>query len=86
MLTREEMQAAWNKAKENNRKCDECPRHRFNDPWPLPKFNMPLRCVNCGGEMRLLAIGQYIRGFEAAGRSGNEIWPGWRVDDAAKKD
>jgi hypothetical protein len=85
-MTQAEANELWVMIKENNRRLNECSRHRFNDPWPVPNLGMQLRCVNCGGEMRLLAISQYIRGFELAGRSGNEIWSCWSLDTVSKKD
>lgn len=68
---------------ENRRRLDACPRHLFNAlPLDQVAFGGKIECKNCGGKLELLAVNQYIRGYEAAGRSGNDILPGWKdVDD-----
>lgn len=65
----------------NNELLNGCKRHKFEGSIPLDmveRYRFRAVCVNCGGWMRLTDVNQYIRGFEAAGRSGNEIWQGWR--------
>jgi len=58
--------------KANDARLKQCPRHRF--VWPeVRKFGAKLKCENCGGEMDLVQILRYIEGYEAAGRTANDI-------------
>lgn len=55
-----------------------CPRHHFGiggGPYPLGAF---YRCTHCGAERRLHEIGNYIRGYAAAGGDPKDICPDWR--------
>jgi len=63
----------------NRDKLDACPRHLFA-PFPLESIRLgaKVECKRCGGRMDLVALNFYIRGFEAAGRNGNDILPGWK--------
>lgn len=70
---------------ENRKRLDACPRHLF-EALPLDQvaFGGKIECKKCKGKLELLAVNQYIRGYEAAGKNGNDILPGWReVDDPA---
>ena len=67
----------------NNAKLNGCACHRFDPPVEL-KLNLKLTCLSCGGEMRFGDIGQYIKGYEAAGKSADDIWPGWGEDGRHK--
>lgn len=64
----------WDEVKGNNEKLSGCSRHRFGGTF---KIGERKACERCGGTMTLTAIGEYVRGFKAAGGSPDEIWPGW---------
>lgn len=68
--------ALWEEVKENNRKLSECKRHEF-EGGPV-RLGQKMICKRCGGSMQLVAIGEYISGYEAAGKSADDIWPGYR--------
>jgi hypothetical protein len=69
----------WDQAVTNNQKLNDCPKHYFTAelPPPLERFQARITCERCGGQMRLLDVNQYIRGYVAAGKNPNDIWPGW---------
>ena len=62
------------KIKENRRKLTACTRHRI-DPATY-KFGKKMTCLNCGGEIDGPELLSYVRGYEAAGGDGEDIWPG----------
>ncbi len=70
----------------NRQKLDACPRHLFNSEIPgieggvASMFGRKMECERCGGALDLVNIGYYIRGYEASGKSGNDIMPGWKPD------
>lgn len=41
-------------------------------------LGIKLTCERCGGQLDLVAINHYVRGYEAAGGSGNDVVTGWR--------
>jgi hypothetical protein len=72
---------------ENRDRLDGCPRHLF-EPLPLETIRLgaKIKCKRCEGDMDLVALNFYIRGYEAAGRDGNDILPGWKdAPEAAPK-
>lgn len=66
----------WAEVKENLRKLRECPKHEFEGAEV--RLGQKHTCKRCGGQMGLVAIGEYISGYEAAGKSADDIWPGYR--------
>lgn len=72
------------KVKDNRDRLDACPRHLFPAMVPgieggvAAMFGRKIECTRCKGQMDLVALNFYIRGYEASGRSGNDILPGWR--------
>lgn len=66
----------WAEVQANRRRLEACALHQFSAVHV--KLGDKQRCEACGGEMRLTDIGQYIAGYEAAGRSADDIWPGYR--------
>lgn len=71
--------ALYNAVKINIDLLDACPRHYFPGLTIEPRrLGQKAKCTKCGGEMRLEAINLYVRGYEAAGKSGNDIVPGWK--------
>lgn len=78
-LSRESILKRWEKAKANKRRLDACARHRFfsRSPSEGSPFGKSFVCLNCGGAMNFLSIGEYIEGYQAAGGNPNDIWPGW---------
>lgn len=74
--------AAWQRINDNRVKLDACPRHLFDElPLEVIRLGGKIECRRCGGLLDLLELNQYIRGYEAAGKSGNDILPGFREDD-----
>lgn len=54
---------------------EACPRHQF-DAVPAVLLSDKHACLRCGGTMDVVAIGQYARGYKAAGGNPDDIWPG----------
>lgn len=75
-MTREGINAAWEEAKLNSKRLKDCPRHLF-EPQPV-KIGLRLTCMKCQGLISLSDVGHYIQGYEAAGGSADDIWPGYR--------
>lgn len=78
-LPKIDTKALMQKCRDNRDKLDACPRHFF----PLPPgtgiaLGVKLECERCGGQLDLVAINHYVRGYEAHGGSGNDIVTGWR--------
>ena len=74
-LSKQDVLSIWEQVKENSRKLHACKRHRF--PGGKVKLGDKARCLECGGELGLVPIGEYIRGYEAAGGLAADIWPDW---------
>lgn len=69
---------AWQKALKNRDKLDACPGHRFSfPPGTAMTLQTKLTCRRCGGDMGLVPINYYCRGYAAAGGDPNEVYPGW---------
>lgn len=73
-IPRTEVLSIWEQVKANSAKLRACPRHRF--PGGDVKIGQKLTCLACGGEMGIPSIADYVRGYEAAGGSADDIWPG----------
>lgn len=62
----------------NTAKLDACPRHLLR---PVPPHSshgrLELLCDHCGGRLRSMEAGQYVRGYVAAGGNAEDVWPGW---------
>jgi hypothetical protein len=80
-LSSEEASAIWAEIRANRRKLDECPRHLFVTALTNEELRVALgqrvTCLNCGGSLQLTQAGEYVRGYAAAGRDPNDVWPGW---------
>lgn len=59
----------------NRKRLLACPRHRF-EPVVIERLGTHHACLVCGGVMRLTEIGDYARGYRAAGGDPDDIWPG----------
>lgn len=83
--------ALYAKVQENRRRLDGCPRHLFPAAVPgieggvAAMMGRKIECERCKGQMDLVALNFYIRGYEAAGKSGNDILPGWRSDEPQRR-
>lgn len=64
-----------NEIRENNKKLEECPRHKFDPEWRMP--GEPFVCQNCGGKADLKYVIGYIAGYKAMGGDPNAIYVGW---------
>ena len=65
----------------NQAKLSGCKQHRF-DGGKTVKLGMKCECLACGGTISLTDAGWYIKGFEAAGGSADDIWPGYHARKA----
>lgn len=74
-LPRAEVLSIWEQVKANHAKLRNCKRHRF--PEGDVKIGQKMVCLECGGEMDLTRIGEYIRGYQAAGGKADDVWPGY---------
>lgn len=61
----------------NRNMLNSCPRHSFGQ-FGVAYLGATLKCHRCGGEMDLVAISHYIRGYEAHGGNGNDILSAWK--------
>ena len=66
----------WAEVQANRRALDACPLHKFTETEV--RLGQKLRCEACGGTMSLTDIGNYIRGYKAAGKPASDIWPAYR--------
>lgn len=65
----------WEQVKANRAKLKACKRHRF-EPKSV-KLGEKQTCLECGGQISLTDMGQYIAGYVAGGGSADDIWPGY---------
>lgn len=72
---------SWREHHENRVRLDGCSRHRFE---PITDEQLTpgnrIECKNCGGWMDLVGLNYYVRGYEAAGKNGNDILPNWKPE------
>lgn len=80
-LSRGDMDDILAQVRANHAKLASCKRHRFEGGKRM-KLGMKCECLNCGGTMSLTDAGWYIEGFEAAGGSADDIWPGYHARPA----
>lgn len=76
----------WAQAQANVELLNGCSRHHFamTDEQvvagPAALFGKKLTCQRCNGQMDMLGVNQYVRGYAAAGGNPNDILPGWNND------
>lgn len=75
-FSREDARAALQRIQKNRHALDNCRKHRFEFKGQLT-IGQRAFCGNCGGDMLLTEVAQYVRGYAAAGGNPNEIIPGW---------
>ena len=80
-IPREEIMSLWDQVKENHRKLRECKRHRFSGG--KVSLGQKVICLECGGEMGLVSVGDYIRGYEAHGGNADDVWPHYHQGNRA---
>lgn len=61
--------------KANSARLTGCKRHRFTGGNPV--LGGKNECLECGGKIGNTDVLYYIAGFEAAGGSADDVWPGW---------
>lgn len=77
MFTREELHALAIEAVENGRKLNSCSRHRFpRCTAEHCQVGAKITCELCDGTMRTVNAQLYVKGYIAAGRSSDDVWPG----------
>lgn len=72
--------AILKQVKANRRLVDGCKLHRF-EARNIKPFHKAT-CLACGGEMGLVQIGFYIKGYEAGGGKADDVWPNYRGDQS----
>lgn len=73
----------YKRAKINRLRLDGCKRHRF-DVHAIPvALGGKAVCLECGGEMPVLELAQYVRGFMAAGGDPNDVCAGFWPEGVA---
>lgn len=85
--------ALFARVNENRNRLDGCKRHLFAGDLPGiaggvgAMIGQKVECIRCKGKIGLIELSFYIRGYEAAGKSGNDILPGWRepADDTPRR-
>jgi len=55
-----------------------CPRHRFEIGSGPYAMGARYECVHCGASKRLFEMGDYIRGYQAAGGDPKDICADWK--------
>lgn len=89
-----DFKALFAKVNANRDRLDGCKRHLIlTDSESIlsggvgAMIGRKVRCDRCQGEIGLIELNFYIRGYEAAGKSGNDILPGWRepADDTPRR-
>lgn len=76
-MTPNEGKELFNKIRINRKRLDNCRKHHFDIGEPPYRLGQVATCWNCGGEMPLLEIGAYVRGYKAAGGVANDIVQGY---------
>lgn len=76
-MTPEDSEALLARIRANQDKLDACPKHLFDLGEPPYSIGQRHTCLNCGGVEKLTAIGDYVRGYIAAGGNPNDIVPNW---------
>ena len=69
----------WAEAQDRNRRWRECPKHRFPEKPDGYRLGDKPRCLVCGVDAKLGEIGDYIRGYQAAGGNAADIMPDWKA-------
>ncbi|GAB1355459.1 hypothetical protein MASR1M12_42030 [Erysipelotrichia bacterium] len=77
-----DVKGIWKEVKENQKKLRSCKRHCFGVVGPC-RLGQKITCQNCGGVMGLSEIGDYIRGYEAAGGAATDIVSDWQSEAKA---
>ena len=77
-MNQEETGALYAAIKANQKRLDNCKRHRFDLGDPPYHFGMKVTCQNCGGEMDAIKAFVYVQGYEAAGGDPNDVIPNFR--------
>ena len=75
-LDRPDLEKIFAEVQENAARLRSCTRHLFS-VHDIQKIGQKIACHVCGGRMNLTDIGHYIEGYKAAGRSADDIMPGY---------
>ena len=55
-----------------------CQKHRFEiGPGPY-SMGVKYQCAHCGAQKRMFEIGDYVRGYIAAGGDPRDVCPEWK--------
>lgn len=77
-MTPDRQKEIFSLIQQNRRRVDQCKRHKFEIGIPPYAIGTKAICRNCNGELSLVEIGAYCRGYEAAGGNANDIVEGWK--------
>ena len=64
---------------ERTRRAMACPKHRYEIGASPFALGAKYRCAHCGDERRLMDIGLYVQGYQAAGGDPRDVCPEWKV-------
>jgi hypothetical protein len=70
--------ALWASVQERRQRWNACPQHFFPPNPDGYRVGQRVRCAKCDVEATLPEIGNYIRGFVAAGGIATDIMPDWK--------
>lgn len=71
------MRDAFALAMQNQRNWATCPKHFFAPKGGAYKPGDRVTCANCGATASLHNVGDYVRGYMAAGGVATDIMPDW---------
>lgn len=72
--------------RQNQDRVRGCAVHRFPAIGDTYRLGQKLTCLNCGGVMDLREVGNYLRGFAAAGGDPQIVLPDWKEPPTAAED
>lgn len=69
--------ALWAEVQDRTRKWHACPRHFFPPQQDGYRVGQRIACKHCGVAANLREIGDYVRGYIAAGGDPSDVMPDW---------
>jgi hypothetical protein len=73
------MKIDMNEIRERVAREQACLKHRYEvGPGPYA-MGAKYRCTHCGAEKRMHEIGDYVKGYQAAGGDPKDVCPEWKA-------
>ncbi len=77
-MDKEQTKQLLQQIRDNQKRLDECSKHKFA-AFDVPmQLKQKLTCLRCGGKLDAIRAKYYVDGYEAAGGNPNEIIEGYR--------